>query len=170
MKGQHVCRSHGGATANNRAYGKRVVALQEAAVMMQTLGEPVDGDPGDIILGLIARTNGHVRWLWDRVREVDPTALVWSRTKAATGGQNKGLTFEAKPNVWYEMYTDASDRLYRYCEAAVKIGLREREVRMAESLGSEISRVMDAILLEMGHDPMDPEVARVVAQHLRITA
>lgn len=167
MRGQDKCRMHGGSTEQARRGAEDRLARERMSELATTLGEPVEGvDPGDHIAEQIAYRAGHVRWLRARVQAIDPDALVWGRTKEKIGGEDYGLTREARPNIWLDLYFEASRDLERLCIDAIRAGLEERRVRLAERHGEALEHLLDGILRELGHDPDAPQTARVVARHL----
>ena len=188
MNGQRVCYSHGGAAPQSRKHGAEQVQKAAAAKLVATLGEPVPGvDPGEIVAERIAARLGHVRWLHARVATLEPEALSWGLTKRKTAvaretsdeegierrqfaGTDEGDTHEARPNIWYAMYCEASEKLERLCIEAIKVGLDERRVRIAEQQADVWVRLIDGVLVELGHNPNDPQTAEIVARHLELVA
>lgn len=190
LAGQDVCRSHGGGSPQAKAAAARRIQEEQARRVMVTYGERVEVDPGEEMLDLICWTAGHVRWLRARVQELEETtatirvedddaedghrqqarakhSLVWGVTKDKIGGDDSGTTYEAKPNIYLALYNSETDRLAKLCADAIKIGLKEREVRLAERQGEAMMRVLDGVLAELGHNPADPAVAGTVERHLR---
>lgn len=184
--GLEVCATHGGENPTAREVGLQRESERKAAHLMLTYGERVDVDPGEELLDLICWTAGHVRWLRARVQDIqgevstvlhtedddEPVAatrdgLVWGVTKNKVGGDDGGTTYEAKPNIYLALYNSETDRLAKLCTDAIKIGLKEREVRLAERQGDLLMRVLDGVLGELGHNPSDPKIAGTVERHLR---
>lgn len=175
INGGAVCKVHGGSSRHVKAKAEKRVVEAEAGRHLETLawslGEYVpDSDPGEVILEQIGWRVGHVRWLRARAQAVDPDALTWGRTKDKVGGQDGGVTFEAKPNAWVVLYFEQARELERLCVEAVRCGLEERRVRLAEQQADQWVRLIDGVLSELGHDPDDPRTARVVERHLRLVA
>lgn len=170
MTGQTKCKLHGGRSPQALRKAEERVTQEKIAELARTLGDPIVGkDPGEIIAEQIAWRAGHVAWLRSRVHALDPAALGWVRTVEKIGAES-GLTFEAKVNVWLQMYWEASDRLERLCLDAMKYGLAERQVRLAEQQADQMVRFIDGVLHELGFDPTEPETAGVVERHLRAVA
>ena len=55
-------------------------------------------------------------------------------------------THEATAPVAYRMLTDAQDRLAKYAAAALKAGVQERQIKLAEDQGMLVAQVIRAIL------------------------
>lgn len=136
MRGAEVCHAHGGKAPQVRQAARRNLAEQHAADAVATYGLPVEIDPGEALIDEVHRTYGHVMWLLDRVREVSPEALVWGQTdetsKSATDFPGVDRTWQAKPNVWLDLYSRERDRLIAVTTAALKAGIDERRLRLAE--------------------------------------
>lgn len=178
MRGQDVCRMHGGAARQNRAAGQRRVAEQAAERAVRTLGLPVDITPTDALLEEVRWTAGHVAWLREKVQELRPKTdpavdpdddgeaelpsrhpdharhgLTWGTTQVVhkRSGEFPGTdtTEAAGPSVWYELYHRERQHLVVVSQAAIRAGVEERRVRLAEQQGQIavelIRRILDAL-------------------------
>ena len=158
IRGGTVCRMHGGGSSKVKAAAAR--RLEEAAAArelergVKTLGLQVDVDPGKALLDEIHWTAGHVAWLRGKVQELDEDTLVWGRTehKDKTGGEDWGETTleKAAPSVWYELYLKERDHLAKVCALALRAGIEERKVKLAESQGLLVADVIRRILNALG--------------------
>ena len=170
LAGAKVCASHG-ANGRTRAAAAKAVAEQEAARVVATLGLPLDISPTDALLEEVRWTAGHVHWLRGKVAELDEREdesgdvehpLVWGITKQKTGGEDYGTTEEAKPSIWYVLYAKERAHLVAVCQAAIKAGVEERRVRLAESQGDlvalVITRILDALALTAEQQALVPTV------------
>lgn len=184
IPGAPTCRFHGSANARSRQAAARRLAEAEAARQVATLGLPIDITPTDALLEEVRWTAGHVAWLRGKVAELDPepgrvtddghnpgTALTWGTTKVKIGGDDAGITAEAKPSIWYELYARERDHLVKVAGAALKAGVEERRVRLAEQQGDlvalAITRILDALNLTPDQQALVPEV---VPAQLRLIA
>lgn len=190
MHFQHVCRMHGGATPvavkAAKAREQRAAALEAVA----TYGLPVDISPTEALLEEVRWTAGHVQWLRARVQELE-TALVWgvTRTETEMGGSlrvdldDRGdvesvaaapadkIVRTAGANIWLELYDRERKHLVGVCSAAIKAGVEERRVRLAESQGELVAGAIRAILADLGLSPeQEGRVGEVVPRHLRALA
>lgn len=185
---------HGGATPVAVAAAKRrgqEVAAREAVV---TYGLPVDVSPTEALLEEVRWTAGHVRWLRDRVQELETAALVWGRTKTEreAGGEDR-ITFgagvddedttgwvdasaapvskvieAAGPSIWLDLYDRERKHLVNVAAAALKAGVEERRVRLAEQQGELVAGAIRAILSDLGLSAeQEARVVEVVPRHLR---
>lgn len=157
------CKLHGGSTPAHRAAAVVTQAKRDVVLF----GARRDVHPADALLELVQWTAGEVDYWRHRVKQLDEQALTWGLTKVKEGGQDTGTTEEAKPNIAYVMLVDASNRLERYSASALKAGVDERRVQLAEQQGTLLHGVLVAVLGELGHDVAPGSVAaEVVLRHL----
>lgn len=158
-----ACKLHGGSTQNHQT----AAAVTQARRDVVLFGARRDIHPAEALLELVQWTAGEVDYWRQRVRLLDESELTWGVTKVKEGGDDRGTTEEAKPNIAYVMLVDASNRLERYSASALKAGVDERRVRLAEQQGAAIHAVLVGVLSELGHD-VSPgsEAAEVVLRHL----
>ncbi|MFC0673537.1 hypothetical protein [Brachybacterium hainanense] len=173
-----MCRVHGGSIPAVRAAAARRVAEGKAAKAMRLFAEPVDIDPAQALLELVQWTAGEVRY-WRAevaaIAETKPASLTWGKTKAEKGVGPQGPvdteTHEAVRPVAYAMLTDAQDRLARYAAAALKAGVEERRVKLAEDQGALVAQVIRRILDRLDLSKWQAEmVGTVVPEELRALA
>lgn len=153
VTGATVCGTHGGSAKQVKAAGKRRHAEGKAAEAMRLLAAPVDIDPANALLELVQWTAGEVRY-WRaevaRIAEDEVETLTWGKTKAEEGTGPQGLidseTREAVPPVAYRMLESAQDRLAKYATAALRAGVEERRVKLAEDQGSAVAGAIRRIL------------------------
>jgi hypothetical protein len=167
----------------------------------KTLGVRFDGlniSPTEALLEEVTWTYVHVQWLRSKVQELedrasqsttidsedgDPTtierpgghALIWGQVefKSKTGGDDWGKTTvdRAGPNAWYELYSRERDRLIKVCSEAIRAGIEERRVQLAEQQGALVAEAIRRILDDLNLSPEQlSQVATVVPRHLRAIA
>lgn len=193
MKGQRVCGAHGGAAAQSREAGAQAVAEGRATALMRTYGRRVDTTPVRALLEEVQWTAGHVEWLRERVQDLeerqvaldtaphgdgdgeaprpaDTHSLVWGVTRVKTGGDDHGVTQEATANIWLKLYQQERTHLVRVCADAIRAGLDERLVRIAESQGNLVAQAIKTILARLNLTPeqlaLVPEVVPDVLRGL----
>lgn len=172
MKNQTVCRIHGGSNP---------VALQAAArrdrehrmhQAVATLGLAVEISPEEALVEEIRWTAGHVRWLRSQIQDLDPKDLVWGKVQTVDRGSGEfpGLdhTYAAGMNPWYDLYLRERDHLVKVCAAAMKAGVEERKIQLAERQGMMLAEVIRRVLEALGLSADQWElVATVVPRELR---
>jgi hypothetical protein len=157
MKGQRVCRSHGGSAAQNRAAGERRHREEQARAAVVTYGLPREVEPAQALLEEVHRTAGHVTWLGDLVAELERGELAqWSEAAGR------------RPSIWVELYQTERAHLARVAKSAIDAGIAERQVHLAEQQGELLAVVIRRILDDLALSP--EQAARlpdVVPRHLR---
>ncbi|GAA3399390.1 HGGxSTG domain-containing protein [Pseudarthrobacter polychromogenes] len=179
IKGGKRCVRHGGKAPQVKAAAERRLATAAAQKQMETavrtLGLPIDIDPGKALLDEIHWTAGHVAWLREKVQELQNDDLVWGRTQTDQGVGPQGVvdvtTEKAGPSVWYELYMKERDHLAKVCSLALRAGIEERKVKLAESQGAlvadAIRRILNALGLSLEQQRLVPEI---VPRELRALA
>ncbi|MHA7158824.1 hypothetical protein ACX8Z7_12355 [Glutamicibacter endophyticus] len=172
MLGGTVCRMHGGAARQVAA--KAAARRQQETIqsLLANLGTPTPVDPGQALLELIAAKNGEVHWLRAVVQSIEQDSLVWGRADYENGIGPQGpidkYTDKASVNIWWEMLRKAEDQLASYSSAALKAGIEERRVRLAERTGNQVAAAMRRILDRLNLNPMQLDlVGTVVPEELR---
>ena len=162
------CHSHGGGARHH----KGPAAERKAEKLLRRFGSPIDTTPSEALLDAVKWTAGYVAWLRDKVAEIpSDEAVVFGLTREKEGGDDRGTTYEAKPNAWVELLGTWHDRLVRICAEAIKAGVEERRVRMAESQGALVADVIRRILADLNLSREQQEmVGVVVPNHLRLVA
>lgn len=180
VTGLKVCRVHGASSPRSKAKRARALAEEKAAKAMRLFAEPVDIDPARALVELVQWTAGEVAYWREQVRALaesvatsdggeDAPSLVWGKTREKIGGEDYGSTYEAAPRVEYRMLTDAQDRLAKYAAAALKAGVEERRVKLAEDQGALVAQVIRSILDQLDLSPAQAaKVPEVVPTQLRL--
>ena len=179
IEGASTCRVHGSGSRKAKAAAARRVeeakAAREAEKAVTTLGLSRDVSPSEALLEEVRWTAGHVDWLRDRVREVERDELVWGKTKVKDGfgpmGPSAETTEGATPSVWYDLYEKERKHLVTVCTAALRAGVEERRVRLAEAQGAQVAEVIRAILDDLSLTlEQQQKVGTVVPARLRLLA
>jgi len=168
------CRFHGGASPQAELAGQLVIARHELAVM----GVPLPIEPGDAILQCIAIAAGEVRYASEQIAklELDEAAGAVVTTHTRPLKHEKGaddpdetvreVRHEAPAlHIWIVTRRQAMDRLVQYSVAALKAGVEERRVRIAENVGQALADAIRGILSDLGLSD-DPRAPGVVRKHL----
>lgn len=150
ITGGTVCRMHGGSAPAVKAKAAERTQQDAARRVLMALGEPEPIDPARALLDLIAWKYGEVRWLRDKVQTVKDEVLVWGATEHREGVGPEGpisVTSErAQPNVWWSLLRQAEDQLSEYASKALRAGVAERQIRLAEGQGAAIAGAVNMIL------------------------
>lgn len=172
------CRFHGGASPQAELSGQVFLARREAAVM----GVPLDIEPHNAILECIRIAAGEVQYASDRIAELEPEQAVVPMTSTLTRPLDLGKEGESildtvqeikveQPalHIWIVARRQAMDRLVQYSAVAIKAGIEERRVKLAESQGQLLVQVIRGVLQELGVLNR-PEVPAIVRRQLTLVA
>lgn len=139
--GSSVCATHGGTNKQSKKKIKRN-QLKEAATR---LGVPIEIDPKDGILHLIAQKAGEIQWY---KMQIDALAndddLVWGKTKET----EEGIEYSASVNQWLKLKNEAEKDLARYAEVALKYDIDERKIELARESISQVEAIIRFILAD----------------------
>lgn len=127
----------------------------------------MDANPLDELLTEVSRSAAAVRWLSDKVNELDDREVTHGITRTVQKADgSREVTAAAAVNVWVKMWQEERDRLARVCKMTLDAGVDERRVRLAESHGRLIVDVIKATFVELQIEQTQ-EVYDVVSRHLR---
>lgn len=138
------------------------------------LGAPIDKDPGVLLLEEVHRTAGHVEWLGNKVRELGAEDLVWGLLEQTEEKGHKGddsisvitRRYGAEVNTWYQLYKEERKHLAAVAAAAIKAGVEERRVRIAERGIDMLEAAMVNAFRDLGLDPSSQRVREVIGMRL----
>jgi hypothetical protein len=164
MVGLDVCSSHG-VTKKARAAGRARETERKARIIVTTYGRPIETTATEALLDEVKWTAGYVAWLREKVSELDEAALTWGKTKHKTGGEDAGTTEEAKPHIYRQMLLEERQHLVKVCSEAIRAGIEERKVRLAEQQGAlvadAIKQILDALNLTPEQLALVPQIVPV---------
>ncbi len=166
--GAGTCKLHGGT-----APAAQVKGLIELARRDSVMG-PLSIEPQDAILECIRISAGEVAYASERIAELEVAQYVGEprRTLVRKAGEDTVQEVRLDPpalHIWIVVRQQAMDRLVNYSFAALKAGIEERRVRIAEQQGMLLAQAIQGILRELGVDQR-PEVAGIVRKHLTLVA
>lgn len=175
VKGLQVCRMHGGSSPQSRAKSKRVQEEERARRVALRVTDPIATEPSQALLDLVATAAGEVAYWRGRVetlQEDNPARLTQGLTKVTEGKDRGGVTtlrtVETVMAIEHRMWVDAQERLAKYATAAIRAGIEERRVRIAEGQGELVAGVIRRILDRLDLEEWQRElVPAVVPEELR---
>ena len=140
------------------------------------MGQPLPVDPGDALLQCIQIAAGEVQYASLRIAELDDDQAVVEQRQVKTRPLSEGKDGEdphtiveevttsttAELHIWIRVRQQAMDRLVNYSSVAIKAGLEERRVKIAEQTGQLIAQAVRGILEDLGvaNHPDAPSVVR----------
>jgi hypothetical protein len=165
MLGQDQCGTHGGRARQVKAAGRRRDAERKATAMAVKWGVPIEISATDAIIGQVHLWTGLAVFYAERVEALSDEEKVWGRTSEKIGGQDYGITKEAKPNIWIVLHERASQNAVKFASEAIRAGIEERRVRLAEQQGAlvadAIGRIAETILEALKAAGLTENLARV---------
>ncbi|WP_284752630.1 hypothetical protein [Arthrobacter sp. efr-133-R2A-120] len=165
--GGTVCKIHGGGSLAVKAAAARRAQEDEARRQLATLGQPEAIDPAEALLQLIGWKYGEVKWLRARVQDLPDGDLTWGLAQTDVGLGPEGpidkVTEKSSPSVWWVLLREAEDQLADYAARALRAGVDERKVRMAEHQGLMVHAVMMAVFNRLALTPEQWVMARAAA-------
>lgn len=175
VKGATVCRMHGGSSPQARQAAARRVQEEKAAKAAQRLAQPIETDPSQALLDLVSSAAGEVAYWRARVDEIqdrDEKRLTSGLTKITEGKDRGGVTtlrtVETIAAIEYRMWVDAQERLARFAAAALRAGVQERQIKLAEDQGALVAQVIRRILDRLDLSQWQAEmVGSIVPEELR---
>lgn len=121
--------------------------------------------------------DGDARFTEARTESANPGAhaLVWGQTeyRDKSGGEDAGQTVveQAGINVWYLLYMKEREHLAKVSALALRAGIEERKIKLAESQGELVAAVLQRILNALNLTPAQWEqVPVIVPRELRALA
>lgn len=184
INGSTVCRKHGGAAGQVKRKAAEVVQAEVLRAEALRIGIPIDVEHGEAMVALVREAAGNVEFYRQLVQELqihpdedefsvdDEGKPVYKRGASGIYGRTyhvSGIpTGDAKPNILLVLYNEERDRLSSYCQAALKAGIDERRIRLAESTARELFEGVGKAMKKANLTPEQAEVFRVeLAAHLR---
>lgn len=132
----------------------RATKLAEVLVREPTYGAPLKISAEEALMWELWRTAGHVRWLGERVAELESDALTWGQSQKVTKywGEFPGqeIVERSGPHVLLDLYDRERTHLVKTATAIIGAGLADRLVRVAEEQGAAFGRVVELILADLG--------------------
>jgi hypothetical protein len=143
---------------------------------MPNMGDPIEIDPGVALLQEIHRTAGHVQWLAEKIRSLSEDDMVWGKTLEVDEGSvgDMGRSYQmtrterkAEINKWQEIYQSERKHLAQISAAAIRAGVEERRVRLAERSVDALEAAITAALQDLGVDPYSARARQAIGNRLR---
>lgn len=128
--GTGPCKHHFGATEGVER-GAAIAFGKHVAQKLVGMGAPRDIDPIDALVEEVRRTAGHVHWHEQKIAQ-------WQVSDAEA--------FTAEQAEFYERYMREREHLTKTSLSAIRAGVAERAVALAEKQGEVIANAIDAIL------------------------
>lgn len=155
LNGATRCRLHGGASPNSLAKAKERITDAAASReltrgLAAAYGDNVPAiDPAEAMLQAVSWKHAEVLALRFKVAGLEEGDMVWGVTREKTGGDDRGTTEEAKPNIWLALLHAAEEQLVKFSAAARAAKCDERRIQIAQQHGAQAAEMVKAILTAM---------------------
>jgi hypothetical protein len=159
--GDGQCKKHGGSTPSGKSAAAKARETRILGPLLEQYRDQI-GDHPDPFEGMLEVVrNG---WAWMRMLEERIGALSDDTGELYLPDHQDN----DRPHVLVGMLVQAR-REHRYnCAEAIRAGIAERMVALAEDQADRIAHMLRGLVSELGHELEDPEVADVVRRHLRL--
>jgi len=177
-RGRGIC--HGPAVAGyarcKQHVGKRLatdpVHLNAIAQRANPLaGEPMDIGPAEALLWRVRVLSGEVARLDELIGSLEAEELVWGKLTEEENDSGefpgKKTVKGARMSVWLTLREQRERALHSACEAALRANIEERLVRLAETQGAVMHKVILAALADFGIRSDDPRIPLVLPGRIR---
>lgn len=169
------CTKHGGKSPKAQNAAKdRAMEAEAVEILGKVDPDGINRHPVEHLLNLINQKAAEVEWLRAKVKTLTETELVWGLTKEESGTE-KGMethlkTEESATNIWWVKLREAEEQLAKWANMAVKAGVEERRVRLAEEQGSlvvhAIQQILDGLNLTPAQTKLIPQIVPAALRQL----
>lgn len=146
-KGYGACQYHGG---NSPSLQKHAVKAE-----IRDMAQELDMDPHDALLWTVRMAAGMVKWLQERIAELEDPLEAGADERAA---------IEAILQIYRDSYGEERDRLARHAKLAIDAGIDERRIALEEEQGELIARAIRGILDDLQLTPEQKRSAPAIAR------
>lgn len=148
--GHGACDKHGGQVATHAANA----ATRQA---IEFMGAPKDINPLDALIWCIKLTAGEVEFCNDQMAALEQDDWLES------------TLIGKQLHIWARERQKAVDRLVHYSATAIKLGIAERAIKLAEAYGASIAAFARGLLTDLSLTPEQEKAApALVRKHLML--
>lgn len=150
-------------------YSRRLLLdFIESERLMGVYGDPIDIDPHTALLMEVQRTSGHVEWLRQVINDIHTEANSTGQINASDISLVQYTPMGIQPSVWIQMYQEERKHLVRVCTEAIKAGVSEKTVQIAQDQAKMLAMVLKSFLLDnrMSFTPQQRILAPTIIREL----
>ncbi len=153
--GYGMCKMHGGSTTAHRIRASKL----QAAELPILMGMPLETEPHDALMQAVWLMAGSVEYAGHRV------ALLSTEAELEAGTPSEDARY------WLGVRRACVEDLAKYAKMAIDAGVSERQVAVAEKMGSAVGQMLRDVLAELGLSPAQEALAAtIVPKHLELVA
>jgi hypothetical protein len=157
------CVHHFGATPSASHFSAKARYDSEYADRIR-FGQVIDTDPMTGILAEVSRSAGFIAYLQRQISDTgrhSVTGDVQLLMNGPNGEQPTGLV---------QLWRSERRQFATSCKIASDMGVAEAQIDLLRVMGGLLAELVEQVVSDLGHDPHDPEVERVVATRLQLVA
>lgn len=173
IRGGEVCKTHGGTLPNVKKKAAAVLRDEAVKKAMVTYGLPLKVSPQVALMEELARTNGHIAWLSDKIQSMEAGDLIWGQIEESkrSGYEDENNWDEEKVgavmHLWVQLYFRERQHLARIADLMVKNGLSAIQLRLQERQLDLMESGLLSLAKQLGHKDDEPRVRQAIALALR---
>jgi len=133
--GTGYCHLHTGNTPAGEKQAQQQLVEQRMQLEGEMYGRRRDIGPHEGLLEEVQRTAGHVEWLERFIHGLNESSLVQDSIKDGR-----------KADAWHAMYMEERKHFVNVCATAIKMGIAERAIELAEDQGKIVARIIISLI------------------------
>jgi hypothetical protein len=138
MAYQNICKLHGGRAPRNRFKAETKRTEAEVQRELMKFGVPVEADPKEVLLRQVHVAHGNLLVLEQLLADVDPEDVA-----------DEDPQLRARARGILNLHAEWSDRAAQMSSVAIRAGIEERMVRMAEVQVGTVLKAIQQSLVEI---------------------
>lgn len=146
--GHGHCSFHLGNSKNHEIAAAKEMVAEEAVAHGLATTEQIH--PHDVVEQLVWLSWSHVKFCQGKVAALGATDYIQrplqeQMTHGPGGSAVEDLKGQEQLHIWIRTLQNAMDRAFKMSEAAIKLGVEERKVRLVETLVMELGQALRAV-------------------------
>lgn len=163
VEGTELCWWCGG-RVNQPSHTVRKKIVQAASRLTTTYGAPRRVDAIDAMVEEVARTQGHVDYLEDKIHRTDPDVFareLWEAARMEATQEERDVNFpQAFADIYMKQYAWERKHLVEVCSKVIGGKYTEKQTQFIESQVVTLARVLRKILDSLELTPEQEDLAR----------